>query len=215
MSKVVAKVDSVEVLSDKLKLLLLDVGGGGEPLPVVTNAPNVGDRTVGKKVVVATVGCEVGGEVVTKRSVGGKVSEGMICDCPMLGWSGGAAGNAVLVPDDMAAGSPAPSSRPRGDGAAAAAAEPSGSNAKAAKEAEKAAKKAAAKAAREAKKKDKKTKGGKKGEGDDGAAEEAEAAVAAGAAGAGEGGAGGEEGGAPPSAKASFFDGDEASSSSS
>ena len=130
MSKVVAKVVSVEELSDKLKFLTVDVGAE-EPLPVVTNAPNVGDRTVGKNVVVATVGCEVGGETVTARTVGGKKSQGMLCDCPMLGWSGGAAGNAVLMPDGATLGSTAPSSRPRGDGVGGggggAAEEPSGS----------------------------------------------------------------------------------------
>jgi len=46
----------VEDLSGKLKAVSLDVGAGGDPLNVVTNAPNVAE---GQRVVVATVGSVV------------------------------------------------------------------------------------------------------------------------------------------------------------
>ncbi len=58
-----------------------------------------------------------GGEVVVKKaSVGGVVSEGMLCDAPMLGWTGGGAGTAALVPDSFALGATPPDKRPRMDG---------------------------------------------------------------------------------------------------
>ena len=53
--------------------------------------------------------------VVKKASVGGCMSEGMLCDPPMLGWVGGGAGNAALVPVDFAPGDTPPESRPRMD----------------------------------------------------------------------------------------------------
>jgi tRNA-binding EMAP/Myf-like protein len=92
-----------------LKQLVVDVGAGA-PLQIVTNAPNV---SAGVHIVVALEGATVNDEVVKKASVGGVVSFGMICDAPMLGWVGGGAGNAALVPTDMPAGSRPPESRPR------------------------------------------------------------------------------------------------------
>ncbi len=112
-----------EPVAGKGKLYRVVVNVGREhPLTIVTNAPNAG---VGRRVVVATVGAEVGprracasargaacgaccghrrgptagrithartqvtsgGEtfVVKAQSVGGVVSEGMLCDPPMLG----------------------------------------------------------------------------------------------------------------------------------
>ncbi len=53
---------------------------------------------------------------VKKATVGGAPSEGMLCDAPMLGWVGGGAGNAALVPDTFALGAPPPDKRPRMDG---------------------------------------------------------------------------------------------------
>jgi len=50
---------------------------------------------------------------VKEASVGGVKSAGMLCDAPMLGWSGGGAGNAALVPDSFAPGDGAPNKRPR------------------------------------------------------------------------------------------------------
>ena len=62
---------------DKLKKLLVDVGGP-DPLTIVTNAGNVGSRTVGMRVVVACVGAELrDGEKVKRAPVGGVTSEGL------------------------------------------------------------------------------------------------------------------------------------------
>jgi len=101
---------------DSLFQLKVDVGGA-EDLQIVTNAVNA---NAGKRVVVATVGSKVrldGGEMdVKKATVGGVPSEGMLCDPPMLGWVGGGAGNAALVPDTCAVGSAPPLKRPRMDG---------------------------------------------------------------------------------------------------
>ncbi len=99
---------------DKLKLLQLDVGSGGGPVAVVTSAPNV---SAGAKVVVALPGATVpieGEEVVVKAAtVGGVKSSGMLCDAPMLKWTGGGAGNAALLPDSHVVGTAPPESRPR------------------------------------------------------------------------------------------------------
>ena len=53
--------------------------------------------------------------VIKKASVGGQASFGMVCDCPMLGWKGGAAGTAALLPESFEIGGPPPPERPRGD----------------------------------------------------------------------------------------------------
>ena len=50
---------------------------------------------------------------VTKASVGGVVSEGILCDSRMLGWTGGAKGIAVQVPNCCDVGSSPPSTKPR------------------------------------------------------------------------------------------------------
>jgi len=85
---------------------------------VVTNATNVRE---GSRVAVAPSGTSVmseeGEEMELKpTSVGGVMSEGMFCDARMLGWSGGAAGLAVQIPDDYAVGSAPPASKPRRGG---------------------------------------------------------------------------------------------------
>mmetsp|Transcript_33619 Transcript_33619/g.77687 ORF Transcript_33619/g.77687 Transcript_33619/m.77687 type:complete len:256 (-) Transcript_33619:85-852(-) len=166
----VGKVLSVDD-GGKLKVCSIDVGAEA-PVTVVTNATNIAERTIGKLVCVATVGSEVEGVKVTRRAVGGTTSEGMLCDSPMLGWSGGAAGIAALIPDSFNPGDSPPSSRPRGDGGGAATAEPVGpvTGGLYEKKMTKEEKKAAAKAAREAKKAAKKSGKGK----DDGAAAEEE-----------------------------------------
>jgi tRNA-binding EMAP/Myf-like protein len=155
---------------DKLKQLKVDVGSG-DPLQIVTNAPNVVE---GCLCVVATVGrcvcvemCGTNQKISVRRAVGlnpkrardpsaslpwmsstvrvighrdvshplcskvtmnneeievkeatvgGVKSAGMLCDSTMLGWSGGGAGNAALVPDSFAPGDSAPEKRPRMDG---------------------------------------------------------------------------------------------------
>jgi tRNA-binding EMAP/Myf-like protein len=90
----------------------LDIGQS-EDITVVTNAPNVGTRTIGKKVAVATVGTEIDGVVIAKRSVGGALSEGMLLDSAGLGWGDGAVGNATLMPDSLDPGVNPPASKPR------------------------------------------------------------------------------------------------------
>eukprot|EP00667_Euglena_gracilis_P026125 EG_transcript_31175 len=96
---------------DKLKKLAVDVGGGVS-LTIVTNAPNV---DAGCRVVVATVGAIVEDEPVKKASVGGVVSEGMLCSNPMLGWAGGGSKTAALLPadDTFPPGSAPPDKAPR------------------------------------------------------------------------------------------------------
>lgn len=105
-------VTSVEDIADKLKACSIDIGGGND-VTIVTNAANVEE---GSRVVVATVGAVVGEEALKKRSVGGRTSEGMLCDAPMLGWVGGGAGAAALVPEAFGPGSRPPERRPRMDG---------------------------------------------------------------------------------------------------
>jgi tRNA-binding EMAP/Myf-like protein len=102
----------------KLRSLKLDTGAGeAAAITVVTNAANV---NVGARVCVAQVGAKVrteSGELQVKRAnVGGVLSEGMLLDAPALGWTGGGAGAAALVPDSFALGSRPPEKRPRLDG---------------------------------------------------------------------------------------------------
>ncbi|KPA84028.1 hypothetical protein ABB37_02160 [Leptomonas pyrrhocoris] len=102
-----------EAPNTKLKRLKVDVGEG-EPIPVVTAATNV---KPGDHVVVACVGAEVKGETVAKTTVRSFPSQGMLCDAGMLGWVGGGAGAAVVLPASFAPGTRPPTSRPRGDAA--------------------------------------------------------------------------------------------------
>ena len=51
--------------------------------------------------------------VLKNTSVGGVMSQGMLCDSRMLGWVGGAAGLAVQIPESIEIGSSPPSSKPR------------------------------------------------------------------------------------------------------
>ena len=53
---------------------------------------------------------------VKKASVGGVLSEGMLCDSYMLGWKGGGRGMAAILPDSCEVGSVPPDSKPRGGG---------------------------------------------------------------------------------------------------
>ncbi|KAL1524264.1 hypothetical protein AB1Y20_019167 [Prymnesium parvum] len=111
----VGLVEACEPVPGKSKLLKLSVSVGEEqPLTIVTNATNVEH---GSRVVVAPIGSTVGGTVVKKAIVGGQASEGMLCDAPMLGWKGGGAGAAALVPDSFSPGDEPPKERPRGGGA--------------------------------------------------------------------------------------------------
>eukprot|EP00929_Paragymnodinium_shiwhaense_P032480 TRINITY_DN17996_c0_g1_i1.p1 TRINITY_DN17996_c0_g1~~TRINITY_DN17996_c0_g1_i1.p1 ORF type:complete len:178 (-),score=59.86 TRINITY_DN17996_c0_g1_i1:139-672(-) len=112
---VVGLVKEVEAVAgkDKLKKLVVDVGEG-EPLTIASNAGNIKDP--GVRVVVAKVGAIVDGEPLKKATVGGVPSEGMICDGGMLGWVGGGAGAAAILPESFAIGGPPPDARPRMDG---------------------------------------------------------------------------------------------------
>ncbi|KAI8905453.1 hypothetical protein EDD86DRAFT_220049 [Gorgonomyces haynaldii] len=95
---VVGLVEEIQEISDKLKLCKINVGQ--ETVDIVTNAPNIKQ---GFKTVVALVGTEleINGEtvVVEKRKVGGKESNGMVCDSKMCGWSSGGVGLAVNLPN--------------------------------------------------------------------------------------------------------------------
>lgn len=98
-----------------LKVCTVNVGDSDSPLTIVTSAPNVRE---GSRVAVALAGSmvttEEGEEIrVEKTSVGGTMSEGMLCDSAMLGWTGGASGIAVQIPESIAIGSPPPATKPR------------------------------------------------------------------------------------------------------
>jgi tRNA-binding EMAP/Myf-like protein len=120
----IMKVEPVAKSKD-LKLCHIDVTNSGDEstfLPVVTNAKYA---EAGWKVVVACVGAIVPAGAtwsgadddtamkVTKRNVSGVESRGMLCDCPMLGWSGGAKGFIAQLPDTYSIGDAPPDSRPR------------------------------------------------------------------------------------------------------
>mmetsp|Transcript_43831 Transcript_43831/g.106279 ORF Transcript_43831/g.106279 Transcript_43831/m.106279 type:complete len:192 (+) Transcript_43831:98-673(+) len=106
-----------------LRLCQVKIGGsdddgdddGGDIIPVVTAASNVRKST---RCVVAPVGSTIIAEdgdsliEVTKSTVGGRPSCGILCDSKMLGWAGGAEGIAVQVPPTFQVGSPPPSSKP-------------------------------------------------------------------------------------------------------
>jgi tRNA-binding EMAP/Myf-like protein len=117
---VIGKVLAVEAIpKTKLKQLKVDVKGTDsedDAISVVTNAKNISES--GVKVVVALVGANVvvdGEEIeVKKTTVGGKKSEGILCDAPMLKWKGGGAGTAVtLAGDEFVVGGQPPTSKPR------------------------------------------------------------------------------------------------------
>jgi tRNA-binding EMAP/Myf-like protein len=106
------------------------------PIPVVTSAPNV---RLESRVVVALAGSKVRCSsssssntttetttttmIVKPTTIGGKLSRGILCDSKMLGWTGGAAGVAVNLPNndnnnnvEYAIGSAPPKTKPRFQG---------------------------------------------------------------------------------------------------
>ncbi len=101
------------------KKVMVDIGDGNE-IQVVTKAKYV---EVGSIVVVACegaivpAGCKLDDDPdavqVKTGSVYGTKSEGMLCDCPMLGWTGGAKGIVVKLDESYALGSRPPEERPR------------------------------------------------------------------------------------------------------
>lgn len=127
---IIQKVENIPKSKD-LKLAFIDIYGDGRKdnfLPVVTNAKYC---EAGWRVIVACIGAIVpagatisaaaaasGGEDdgvirVAKRQVQGVESQGMICDCQMLGWTGGAKGFIQQLPESFKIGDPIPDSRPR------------------------------------------------------------------------------------------------------
>jgi len=98
-----------------LKACEINIGNEQDPITVVTSASNVRE---GSRVAVAPVGSTVidesGSEItIAKTSVGGVMSEGMLCDSLMLGWAGGAAGLAVQIPESIEIGASPPNEKPR------------------------------------------------------------------------------------------------------
>uniref|UniRef100_A0A7S2EV43 tRNA-binding domain-containing protein n=1 Tax=Trieres chinensis TaxID=1514140 RepID=A0A7S2EV43_TRICV len=115
---VVLSVDSSKS-SKTLRICRVNVGDEENPITVVTSASNVRD---GSRIVVAPAGStfiddEGEEQTVTKASVGGTMSEGMLCDSAMLGWKGGAKGVAAVVPESFDVGSEPPAEKPRPKGA--------------------------------------------------------------------------------------------------
>ena len=109
----VGQVLEVEKLTGPLKCCKIDIGDE-EPVAIVTKAPNVRDES---RIAVAMIGhtyTNSSGEeqTITKVSIAGRHSHGMICDSQMLGWRGGGEGIAVQMPADLALGTEAPLSRP-------------------------------------------------------------------------------------------------------
>ncbi|RHY13950.1 hypothetical protein DYB36_010734 [Aphanomyces astaci] len=112
----IARVVSVEAIpKTKLRAVKVQVDAdGAEGLTIVTSARvDVGET---RYIVVATAGSIVsidGDDIeVKKATVGGRKSEGMVCDSPMLGWKGGAAGAAVFLPNTYTVGDEPPATRP-------------------------------------------------------------------------------------------------------
>lgn len=98
-----------------LKKCVVNVGDEANPVTIVTSTPKISE---GSRVACALVGSTVvdeeGGEILLKKTVvGGIMSEGMLCDSRMLGWSGGAVGVAAQIPDTFEIGSAPPATKPR------------------------------------------------------------------------------------------------------
>ena len=125
---VIGLVQSVESIpkKDKLKACEIQIAEDEDDddavVTIVTNAKYVDADAL---VVVALPGAVVpaGADAddddvtkVTKSSVGGRMSHGMLCDSAMLGWKGGAAGVAVKLNgvEGCAVGGKPPSERPAG-----------------------------------------------------------------------------------------------------
>lgn len=122
----VAKVLSVEALPKQkdLKKVVVDVRGDGDEesaVVVVTNAKYVEPDwlvVVALENAVVPAGAVVGEDPdavqVKPTSVGGIKSYGMLCDCAMLGWTGGAKGLVQQLPaGQFNPGDSPPDSRPR------------------------------------------------------------------------------------------------------
>jgi tRNA-binding EMAP/Myf-like protein len=99
--------------SKLLRACQIDIGEDSH-VTIVTSATNVRE---GSRVAVALAGSTVvlDGEEITvaRTSVGGTMSDGMICDSKLLGWTGGSAGVAQVIPDECPLGLPPPKQKPR------------------------------------------------------------------------------------------------------
>ena len=102
-------VEACEKASGKFVKLSVNIGDE-VPLTIATNWDGVGE---GSRVCIAVVGSFVADVEVTPVERGGVTSQGLLCDAAMLGWAGGAAGAAVLLPTSFSPGDPAPHEKPR------------------------------------------------------------------------------------------------------
>jgi len=118
----VKSVDAIPKQKD-LKKVMVDVIGNGEEtsfVQIVTNAKYI---DAGWKVVVALenaivpagASLEDGTDAIQIKptSVGGVKSSGMLCDSPMLNWTGGAKGAVQQLPETFVIGDKPPVARPR------------------------------------------------------------------------------------------------------
>ncbi len=97
--------------ADRLSVTTVDVGSG-EPLQIVCGAPNV---AAGQKVLVATVGTQLGEDFKIKRSkIRGVESLGMICAEDELG-VGTSHDGIMVLPEDAVPGTPAKDALGLGD----------------------------------------------------------------------------------------------------
>lgn len=121
----VGKVLSVEAIPKQkdLKKVMVDVTGNDDEstaVQIVTNAKYI---EAGWKIVVAMENAVVpagasidedpNAVLIKGCAVGGVMSRGMICDSPMLNWTGGAKGVVQQLPDTFNVGDKPPASRPR------------------------------------------------------------------------------------------------------
>jgi tRNA-binding EMAP/Myf-like protein len=121
----IGKVLSVEAIpkQKELKKVLVDVTGDGDEstaVQIVTNAKYI---DAGWIVVVALENAIVpaGANLdedpdaiqIKATAVGGVMSRGMLCDSPMLKWTGGAKGAVQQLPDSFQIGDAIPTARPR------------------------------------------------------------------------------------------------------
>ena len=118
----VTSVDAIPKQKD-LKKVIVDVKGDGEESSLVQIVTNAKYIEAGWKVVVATENAIVpaGANLeedsnaiqIKATSVGGVMSRGMLCDSPMLNWTGGAKGAVQQLPDTFTVGEKPPAARPR------------------------------------------------------------------------------------------------------
>ena len=103
-------VESIEAVEGGGKRMLVHVRVGADEVLKVATTWSV---VVGKVVAVATVGSFCGDVVVSKGAVGGIETNGKLLDAATLGWAGGAAGAAAVLPSRFEAGDPAPDVKPK------------------------------------------------------------------------------------------------------